>query len=75
MCPKPLTYLRKTVRLVTSQTLGTFTWATHRLSNGDAVQERLDLSRFVPLSSSYFHYERQASTISNQMEFAAESAP
>ena len=74
MSAQPNTHTRKAVALVARDASRTFAGAADSLRNGDPIQHGFDLRRFMPLTGSYFDRERQASAVSNQMEFAAESA-
>jgi hypothetical protein len=71
---KPIPDAPNTVGFVTGQSPRTLTRSTQRLGDADVIQNRFQLRRLVLLSGGYFGRQRHACTVSDQVEFAAESA-
>jgi hypothetical protein len=71
---QPLSNRPGTIRFVSCQAAGTFPGPAERLGDRDVIHHGLDLRRFMPLSGSHFHRQRQAQAIRHQMDLAAETA-
>ena len=71
---KPIPDTPNAVGFVTRQSARTLTWPAQRLSDADMIQNRFQLGRFMLLSAGYLDRQRHACTVSDQVEFAAESA-
>ncbi len=63
-----------TVAFVSGEAPGTAAGAAPGLGNPHRVHQRFELRRFVSLARRCFDGERQASAVSNQVQFRAESA-
>lgn len=72
--PKPVPHTVVAVAFVARQSLWPLAWPSNRLRDSDLIHHRLDARRFVRLTGSHFDRQRQAPTVSNQVELAAESA-
>ncbi len=59
---------------VASQPLWAFTWSPSRLRDANAIENCFNLGRFMLLSGRYFDGKGHSRAVSNQVEFAAESA-
>lgn len=71
---KPFSNAPDAVGFVTRQSPRTLTWSAQRLRDADMIQNRFQLGRFMLLSAGYLDRQRHACTVSDQVEFAAESA-
>lgn len=72
--PKPIPHAVVAVALIARQLLWPFAWSSQRLRDGNLIHHRLNARRFVRLPGGHFDRQRQASTVSHQVELAAESA-
>jgi hypothetical protein len=71
---KPVPHAVVAVALVARQSLRPLAWPSQRLRDRDLVHHRLNARRLVRPAGGHFNRQRQASTVSNQVEIAAESA-
>lgn len=71
--PKPVSHAIVAGAFVARQSLWPLAWPSQRLRDSNLIHHRLDARRVVRLSSSHFDRQRQAPTVSNQVELAAES--
>lgn len=71
---QPVTDTMITIALVTREHRRPLVWRSEGLRNRDLVHHGLDAGRDVHLSVGDFNFQRQASTVSNQVKLAAESA-
>lgn len=71
---QPVTDTMITIALVTREHRRPLVWWSEGLRNRDLVHHGLDAGRDVHLSVGDFNFQRQASTVSNQVKLAAESA-
>ena len=74
MGPKPVANAPNAVSFVTRQASRTLTRSAQWLGDADATENRFELCRLMLLSGRYFGRQRHACTVSDQVEFAAESA-
>jgi hypothetical protein len=71
---QPIPDTPNAVGLVTRQSPRTLTGSAQWLGDADMIQNRFQLGRLMLLSAGYLDRQRQACTVSDQVEFAAESA-
>lgn len=72
--PKLVPHTVVAVAFVTSQSLWPLAWPPCRPRNCDLIHHRLDACGFPRLPGGHFDRQRQASTVSDQVALAAESA-
>jgi len=73
MSVKPLANATNAVGFVTGQPPGTLTPSAQWRRDADVIQNRFQLRRLMLLSAGYFDRQRHDCTVSDQVEFAAES--
>lgn len=73
--PEPLANARVAVSFVPGQTVGPRPGPSEGLGDGNALHHRLDPRGIVDLTGGDFRREGKALTVSDQVDFAAESAP